>query len=190
MKLSIPIALAVLLAAVSMTPAALAEPLKSAAGRGGAEAPAKQYEVKYPTFNVVVNNAQMNNGKSRFPVLLYEGITYFPMTWRFAHALGINIEWDEVNGLAISKSGQPPAKLVNDSAILSARHFYAQLPTFPIRVNNQLIDNAQEPYPVLLFNDITYFPMTWRFAVEELGLTLKLENNKLYVATQSNISTK
>lgn len=31
------------------------------------------------------------------------------------------------------------------------------------------LDNSAEPYPLLNFRGVTYFPLTWRFAVEEFG---------------------
>lgn len=36
-------------------------------------------------------------------------------------------------------------------------------------VNGEVIDNSKEKYPLLLFRDVTYFPLTWRFAVDEFG---------------------
>ncbi len=38
-----------------------------------------------------------------------------------------------------------------------------------VRVNGKTVDNSREQYPLLLFRDVTYFPLTWRFAVEEFG---------------------
>ena len=40
---------------------------------------------------------------------------------------------------------------------------------FAITVNGKSIDNSKEEYPLLVFRDVTYFPLTWRFAVDEFG---------------------
>lgn len=45
-----------------------------------------------------------------------------------------------------------------------------------VTVNEKVIDNTKEPYPLLLFRDITYFPLTWRFAVEEFGWNYTFDN--------------
>ncbi|NOU97612.1 YHYH domain-containing protein [Paenibacillus sp. LMG 31456] len=142
----------------------------------------KVYEVKFPSFKITINNLHFDNGISKYPVLMYEGVTYFPMTWGFTQALGLDVRWDAEKGFAINKSNQGPKKLANEVAIISARHLYAKMPEFSIRVNNNEIDNDKEEFPVLVFNDVTYFPMTWRFAVEELGLKISLENNKFNIS--------
>jgi hypothetical protein len=144
--------------------------------------PKKTYEVKYPAFKIMINNVNMDNATSKYPVLMHEGVTYFPMTWRFTQALGLDVEWDSKEGFSINKSDQPAAKFYNEAAIISAKNLYAKLPDFTIRVNSKIIDNNQEEFPVLVFNDVTYFPMTWRFAVEELGLNISMDNNKFYIS--------
>ena len=35
------------------------------------------------------------------------------------------------------------------------------------------IDNEKEEYPLINFRNITYFPMTWRFAYEELNFDIE-----------------
>jgi hypothetical protein len=144
----------------------------------------KKIEVYYPAFNISINNSPFNNSISKYPVLLYNGITYFPMTWRFTQALGLEVNWDDAAGFAINKSDQRPELLRNETAIISAKHLYASLPDFPIRVNNHIIDNDKEEFPILVFNDITYFPMTWKYAVDELGLTLSFDKNKFSISKE------
>lgn len=45
----------------------------------------------------------------------------------------------------------------------------AVIPSYPIYINGQRIDNSREAYPLLNFRGITYFPLTWRFVVDEFG---------------------
>ncbi|TDF99292.1 hypothetical protein [Paenibacillus piri] len=187
MKRHIQSFLAVLSILAALPVTAAANPKTPAPVQG--EMSPKTYEVTYPKFQIMINGAPMYNGKAMYPVMMYDGMVYFPMTWRYTQALGLDTQWDPVDGFAISKSGKPASKLVNDTAILSARHFYAKLPSFQVRVNNHAIDNANEPYPVLVFNDITYFPMTWRFAVEQLGLEIKMEKDKYYIS-KASVSNK
>ena len=40
------------------------------------------------------------------------------------------------------------------------------------------IDNKKEEYPLLVFRDITYFPLTWRFAVDEFGWNYTFDSTK------------
>ena len=50
-----------------------------------------------------------------------------------------------------------------------------------ITVNGKTINNDEEPYPLLVFRDVTYFPLTWRFAVDEFGLGLGTAAVELFV---------
>ena len=126
-----------------------------------------------PNFKVTVNNKAIDNINSKYPLLVYKNITYFPMTWNYTQALGLKTSWDAVEGFAISKDTAAATKdvsqdlgFVND--INSPQK--VSLANFKIKVNGKEINNASEEYPLLVFRDITYFPMTWRFAVEEFGL--------------------
>ncbi|SFL06260.1 hypothetical protein SAMN03159341_10320 [Paenibacillus sp. 1_12] len=56
---------------------------------------------------------------------------------------------------------------------LSSGSFSALFPSYPTKVNGEIIDNSAEGCPILNFRDITYFPMTWRYAHDAFNLTIK-----------------
>jgi hypothetical protein len=143
--------------------------------------PAGHVKVNIPAYQVYVNNQQVLSSSSKYPVIEYNDITYFPMTFNFTQALGLETKWDSETGLVIRKTANKAAKLNLDNGV-PADKLYAKSPDFNVYVNDNWIDNSNEEYPILVLNDITYFPMTWRFAVEELGLTTKLENNSFYIS--------
>lgn len=131
----------------------------------------KRVAVTLPEFSVRLNGMEVNNQYAQYPLLVYNNITYFPMTYYGSRYMGVETTWSRENGIGIHQNGVrwnwhdykrylPNSK--NDVAIIN---------TGQIRVNNQLIDNSQEDYPILSFRDITYFPLTWRFAVDEFGWT-------------------
>ncbi len=126
-----------------------------------------------PGFSVTVNGQVIDNANSRYPLLVYKGITYFPMTWDYTRALGLKTGWDSVEGFSIEKDPslagtelKQDLGYVND---LNAENTVS-MAGFKVRVNGKEIDNNSEEYPLLVFRDVTYFPMTWRFAVTEFGL--------------------
>ncbi|SDE65690.1 hypothetical protein SAMN02799630_06009 [Paenibacillus sp. UNCCL117] len=43
----------------------------------------------------------------------------------------------------------------------SAATATASIPSFTVKVNGTVIDNAKQRYPFLIYKDITYFPLTW-----------------------------
>ncbi|WP_409340846.1 DUF5050 domain-containing protein [Paenibacillus sp. MBLB4367] len=122
------------------------------------------YRISSPTLPITVNGSPLDNVHNQYPLFLYEGITYFPMTWNNTVALGLEVNWDQSQGLKISKlpSCQPLFQSLQSEPIqLTTKQ--AILPPFPVTVNGKIINNEEEPYPILFLNNIVYFPMTWRF---------------------------
>jgi len=127
---------------------------------------------KLPTFTVKVNNTIIDNLNAKYPLLIYKNITYFPMTFNYANALGLTTQWDSKSFGVLKNASASNYTLSqdltgNNSVTSSCK---AVLPTFNIFVNNKWVNNSTEEYPVFVFRDITYFPMTWKFAVTEFGL--------------------
>lgn len=143
--------------------------------------PEGSLKVSLPTFQVFVNDQLISNSTSKYPLFVYKDITYFPMTWNYTQALALEIKWDSEIGFVIRKTDNKAAKLETDSGTPDPK-LYAKMPDFNVYVNDVWVDNSSEQYPILVLNDITYFPMTWKFAVEELGLTTKFENNSFYIS--------
>jgi len=127
-------------------------------------------EVKIPSFNVWFNGTLINNINNKYPLIVYNDITYFPMTWADSRFLGLETSWDEETGLVVNKTNKFSDYQPYDTYINNINKTYkANIADFKIIVNNKQIINSKEPYPLLIFRDITYFPLTWRFAVDEFG---------------------
>ena len=126
--------------------------------------------VTLPGFTVTLNGQSTSNDYSKYPLLVYKDITYFPMTYYDCRLLGIKTDWTKDTGLVIDKNEDyfyEYMREVNDSK--NSRKQTAKIADGKITVNGKVIDNNKEEYPLLVFRDVTYFPLTWRFAVNELG---------------------
>jgi hypothetical protein len=134
-----------------------------------ASAAPKQVKVHMPKFNVELNGVQIDNEHQKYPLLVYNDVTYFPMTWDYSRALSLSVNWDQKSGLSILRNNQfrekPQQSLGFNNE--SSQDYTATVADYPINVNWKNIDNANEQYPILQFRDITYFPMTWRFTHDE-----------------------
>lgn len=165
-----------------------------------ATASESQVSVTIPAFPITINGTAVDYRNDRYPFILYNGITYFPMTFDHCSYLGVGTAWTEQDGLYVAavvfSSGELPDYGKGNN---SAASYTAQIVSFPIHVNGKKIDNTQEAYPLLLFRDITYFPMTWRFATEEFswetgwdndsGLDINIvDNRRFYVVAKGNES--
>ncbi|WP_088830748.1 DUF5050 domain-containing protein [Paenibacillus tyrfis] len=135
-------------------------------------AASSEVQAAFPVFPVTVNGTVTDQMHSQYPLLLYRDITYFPMTWNYTTSLGLAVSWSKENGLSLDKKdGCAPLEqdLTAESNADSSGSQAAVPAPFPVKVNGKTIVNADEPYPVLLYRNIAYFPMTWRFAYEEFN---------------------
>ena len=152
------------------------------------EAQAASVSVTLPNFTVELNGQSMDNRYSRYPLLVYKDITYFPMTYYDCKLLGLTATWTAEQGLSIDKTPgyfYEYMRDVLDSKNRSAQQ--AQIAVDKITVNGKAIDNATEEYPLLVFRDITYFRLTWRFAVEEFGWAYHFEEKTGLVITANDV---
>ncbi len=141
----------------------------------GQAAPAAEQiaNVALPEFTVKLNGQTVDNQYRRYPLLVYKDITYFPMTWYDCRLLGLETEWTQTEGLRIVQNRVTSAYDSCETEKKNNVRYRAGIPSYPITVNGTTLDNTGEEYPLLSFNNITYFPLTWRFAHGEFGWDYK-----------------
>ncbi len=131
-----------------------------------------EVRVKIAPFYTQIQDVSVDNRYVEYPLITYKDITYFPMTYNLCAFLGLRSGFDAEKGLYITSipcGYESDAPLFGGEAVNSLSASYtAVIPTYPVYLNGQLIDNTKEAYPLLNFRNITYFPMTWHFAYEEL----------------------
>ena len=126
--------------------------------------------VSLPAFAVTLNGQTFSNDYSKYPFLVYSGITYFPMTYYDCRLLGLRTTWSAADGLGIEKSDEPISEYAREvQTVRNKRNQTARIAGGKITVNGKSVNNSREQYPLLEFREVTYFPLTWRFAVEEFG---------------------
>ncbi|MCH4887885.1 hypothetical protein EZV73_09890 [Acidaminobacter sp. JC074] len=131
---------------------------------------AEEVDVTIPGFDVTIGDQYIDNAHNKYPMIVYKNITYFPMTWNFSKSLGLETKWDASSGLSIGKASEKEDLKQDLSTSNDLKKVYkASVADFSINLNNKKINNAEETYPILIFRDITYFPLTWRFTVDEFG---------------------
>lgn len=136
---------------------------------------AKSVQVSLPTFTVQLNGYIIDNKHEQYPLIVYKDITYFPMTFRHAQFMGLKANWyEEKSTLFVGNAGVSSSYLEPYTAPLANRKTYtASIVSNKVAVNtidpSRYLNNETEEYPLLSFRDVTYFPLTWKFAVNEFG---------------------
>ena len=126
--------------------------------------------VSLPEFPVALNGMEMDNQFTQYPLLVYNDVTYFPMTYQLTRSLGLVTGWEEGKGLYIAQhteweQGEPD---MTGNNRLGGR-YQATIPNYPIYVNGWQVKNSGEQYPLLNFRNVTYFPLSWHYAHDEFG---------------------
>ena len=125
--------------------------------------------VTLPKFSVRLNNNKVDNQYREYPLLVYKDMTYFPMTWYDCRLLGLETEWTEKGGLKIEEEAVASSYVSYKTKNKNGNIYNAAVPSFKITVNGKVIDNKKEEFPLLNFKNVTYFPLTWKFAHDEFG---------------------
>lgn len=133
---------------------------------------------KLPTFDITLNGVKVQNDARLYPFIVCNDITYFPMTYYDSRFLNLKTEWDATTGLKVSKANESSGYITDTTKIEHPTTIKPTIASFDIYINNQKIDNINEPYPLLIYRDVTYFPMTWSFGVDEFGWDYKYTNEK------------
>ncbi len=64
---------------------------------------AKNVTVQVPTFKVELDGVAYDNQHAKYPLLVYQDVTYFPMTYQLTRSLGLVTGWDNKKGLYIAQ---------------------------------------------------------------------------------------
>ncbi len=136
---------------------------------------------------VQIANISVYSPQVEYPVIMYKDICYIPMTYNLCENINLAVGFDSEKGLFITRHINNDAKntlpfgninCINDTSI---KHT-AYIPEYPIYLNGVLIDNKSEEYPILNFRDITYFPLTYRFATEEFDIQVMQSEQYFIIA--------
>lgn len=150
---------------------------------------AEQVTVTIPTFDVTLNGRTVDGTYSKYPLIVYKDITYFPMTYYDSRLLGVQADWRQEDGLTVTKQDgyfYEYMREINEQK--NRRRLTAKVAEGQITVNGKVIDNSKEDYPLLVCRDVTYFPLTWRFAAEEFGWDYEYTQEKGLVITNAGVT--
>ncbi|GCL71609.1 DUF5050 domain-containing protein [Paenibacillus naphthalenovorans] len=134
--------------------------------------------VTLPTFEVKLNGNKVENEYREYPLLVYRDITYVPMTWYDSRLLGLETEWTQQDGLNIAKGKVTSSYVPYKTDHKHSGGYKAAIPAFKITINGRTVDNSKEEYPLLSFNNVIYFPLTWKFAHDEWGWEYVWDDNE------------
>ena len=103
---------------------------------------AKSVPVTLPAFDVTLNGQIIENDNRQYPLLVYNNITYVPMTYHDCRFLGLETAWNQKDGLGIHKSDLTGAYYDYETTKKNSKRGTAQIASGKIKVNGKEISNA------------------------------------------------
>ena len=143
--------------------------------------------VTLPKFKVTFNGVTVDNANRQYPLIVYNDITYFPMTYYDSRFLGLESNWNQISGLTIEKTNVTAAYRPYSGSAKNGGSYKATVPTFAIKVNGKSVANTDQKYPLLSFRDITYFPLTWDYGVKAFGWDYSFDGKNGLVIQSDNV---
>lgn len=126
-------------------------------------ASAQEVNVSVVSFPVIINGNLVNNDMREYPFILYKDITYFPMTYEDCAFLGVENNWSAESGNVLTKTVSSGIYCDHLSPELSLKEHskVATIVSTPVTVLGEVINNGAQEFPILNYNNVLYFPLTW-----------------------------
>lgn len=138
------------------------------------------------TGKVTLNGQIIDNKTAKYPLLIYSNITYFPMTYHLSRFMGVSADWNNGSKTLDITAGGARTAYVAETGKKQSGSVSVTLPSYKISVNGAQINNKEEKYPIFNYNGITYFPLTWAYAVDSFGWSYQWDAvNGLRIDTSS-----
>ncbi|KEQ26841.1 hypothetical protein [Paenibacillus tyrfis] len=136
--------------------------------------------VQLPNYKISVSGVTIDNENSLYPFLNYNNVTYLPLTWHYKQSLCIDTNWNNKSEYMLRRDCEYPKSLVQDLAGQNnmGSRYEVTIPAISVRVNEKVIDNTKEEYPLFVFRDITYMPVNYQYAIESLQLEVVWDENR------------
>ncbi|MEA4987771.1 MAG: kelch repeat-containing protein, partial [Anaerovorax sp.] len=147
--------------------------------------------VTVPQFKIHLNGITVDNTYRKYPFLVYNDVTYFPMTYYDCRFLGVESQWNEKTRLlSVQKSDVAGSYQDYKTNNKNQKSYRASISNALLKVNGVSVDNKKETYPVLTFRGVTYFPMTWKYGVESFGWDYRFDKvNGLMIHSKNTTVT-
>lgn len=116
---------------------------------------------------LVLNSVKVNNSALNYPLLTYKEVVYMPLSTELGKKAGFQTHWNEaLKTLTITKATPQAIELkprgYNHPDVVKVR-----VSNYNIVVNGKPIQTGT--YPILVYNDVTYIPLSWKLVNEVMG---------------------
>lgn len=136
--------------------------------------------------NVKINGNAINNANLEYPLISYNNVTYFPLTWKNKNSLGITSATDSA-GIWFMTGFNPSYQPDISGNCTPGKKITATKLDYTVWINGSRYDYDSR-WPLLKYNDIVYIPLTYHFA-DTLNITTSWTKESGLSVNTKNLST-
>lgn len=132
----------------------------------------QEVTVQLPDFSIEINginfSKEYNMSNAMFPLFLYNGVTYYPLTGESRKLLNIKQRISNMERTALEKDTAENLKyyMEDTKSYRNQEKFKATIIHENLKIDNITINND---YSLLEYGQIVYIPLTWDFIVNKLN---------------------
>lgn len=123
-------------------------------------------------YTCIMNDSLVYYYDSEYPLLTYKDIAYLPMTYDYCRAFSLTQSFVPNDGLYIAYVPQYPTELPIYKTTANAKENEVVIPDYNVYVNGKKLNLKNADYPVFNFRGVTYFPLTYDYAVNEFNMSI------------------
>ncbi len=142
--------------------------------------------VKFPVDVNYINFYEQLQKYFKYPMFLYDDITYFPLTYSNMIVTGLDMQIDGTEiFLSCEKNVVPKRYATVDDEYLDSPfdgdYLVAGASPFELNVNGEKYDDKE--YPILFYKDMVYIPLTWDLIKNKLAWDFEFNGKNMEIYT-------
>ena len=176
-----------LIITASLLPAQAAQKNKVAA-----DIAAMAISINYEDYNGRGGEWDVSHGNRRndmflceYPLIVYQGITYIPLTYDNCVLLGLNLEWKDGQIFLSKSTPEKPAMYLKDQSHTRRGKKTIEMAFLPYPLNLCGAEYSDLEYPALFYKNIAYLPLTWKVAHEIMQWDYRVGEKGIELYTDS-----
>ncbi|MCL2497005.1 MAG: copper amine oxidase N-terminal domain-containing protein [Symbiobacteriaceae bacterium] len=143
----------------------------------------RRVEAELANISMYINGGEVAVARSRYPLLLYNDITYLPLTWYLGQALGLEVSYDYANNILKVRPDNLIPLLSLRQELLAPEQPSLQLGSkvqattvaYTVYIGEEEVTSSAT-WPLLSYQYITYLPLTWHYAYELLNINYQFSS--------------
>lgn len=116
---------------------------------------------------LVLNGVNVNSSALEYPMLFFKEVVYLPISKEMGVQSGFVTKWDETTKTLTIEKAEPKTAALPSGVYAHPDKVKARVSTNPVALGTTVMKTGE--FPVLVYRDVTYVPLTWELTNTSFG---------------------